>query len=268
MNESARVKVACERRTIVSQTRRDMLLMAGAGASAALGPAIPAFGQDSPVIYSNSFQSSDDIADWRIEGSAHLSSADGRMVMENARPPEDGQDANFVHWCPQEFPADFEASWRFRPLREPGLCVFLFGTMGMAGEDRISPWDPRIAPRQGVYSQYTDSDIEYLSISYFRRRWAPERALHVTNMRYAPGFELLATGPDPLPNAEAETPLNTIRVRKQGRNVTFFVDQFKLLDWTAPDGRPMPGRGYMGFRQMAPLKAEYADFEVRALNQA
>jgi hypothetical protein len=156
-------------------------------------------------------------------------------------------------------------SWRFRAVRDPGLCIFLFGAMGLIDGRHVSPFDPRIAPRQGVYSQYHDSDLQYLSVSYFRRRWPSERSFHVAHLRYAPGFELLATGPDPLPCVSPDNPMHTIKLLKKGRNVSFYIEDLKIFDWTAANDRPMPGRGFIGFRQMAPLKAQYAELQVRAL---
>lgn len=257
----------------MADTRRNFLKIASAGA--VLGPTLPltaaqaAGNADSgQLIYQNSFSSESDIKDWRVEGSAIIKAEDGLMVMENARPMEDGQAANFVHWCPEEFPADIEVSWKFRPVREPGLCILIFATKGIVNGALTSPFDARLAERHGLYDQYNNSDLEYLSMSYFRRRWESERGLHVVNLRYAPGFKLLQTGPDPIPCVHEGNPLHQLVLRKQGRRVTFTVDDLKLVDWTAPEDQPMPGSGHIGFRQMAPLKAEYADLQVRALQPA
>lgn len=219
----------------------------------------------STPIYRNPLRQASDLAGWKLEGAANLTFAGGCLTMENARPPEDGQAANFVLWCPEEFPADIEISWDFLPLREPGLSILFFAAKGLIGGMPVSVFDPRLAPRQGLYDQYNNSDISYLSLSYFRRRWAEERDLNVLNLRSAPGFKLLAQAADPIPSAGVrDKPLRMI-VRKHRRRITFVIAGLTALDWKAPEGTDWPGAGRIAFRQMAPLRAQYANLEVRDL---
>jgi len=44
-----------------------------------------------------------------------------------------------------------------------------------------------------------------------------------------------------------------------------FIDDLPVLDWTAPAEMEIPQAGNIGFRQMAPLKAEYANLRVVAI---
>jgi hypothetical protein len=246
------------------------LMTGGMVAHGALGPlaaqAKPITGEAGTMIYENPLASASDVKDFILEGSAHVSFAEGRMVMENARPPEDGQDANFVHWCPEVFPRDIEISWDFTPLRLPGLCILFFGATGLAKDGSpISLFDPRLSLRAGRYEQYTSSDVSYLSLSYFRRRWEEEQRLHLVNLRAAPGFEMLAQGADPIPSEVGIGRTYAIRVRRKGPRVTMLIEDLPVLDWTAPDKCAVPGAGNIGLRQMAPLKAAYANLRVVAI---
>lgn len=246
------------------------LMTGGVVAHSALGPlaaqAAQVAGETGTLIYENPLASASDVEGFILEGSAHIGFAEGRMVMENARPPEDGQDANFVQWCPEIFPRDIEISWDFTPLRLPGLCILFFGATGLAEDGTpISLFDPRLDPRAGRYEQYTSSDVSYLSLSYFRRMWAEEQRFHLVNLRAAPGFEMLAQGADPIPSAVGIGQTYRIRVRRKAGRVTMLIEDLPVLDWTAPDGRALPGAGNIGFRQMAPLKAAYANLRVVAI---
>lgn len=244
-------------------SRRSLMLASGSAAACApFSQANAAAGER--ILYRNPLAAAADVADFILEGDANISFPEARMVLENRRPPEEGQAANFVYWCPATFPGDVEISWQFRPLREPGLCILFFGARGLVEGRRVSPLDPRLAPRQGLYDQYNNSDLEYLSISYFRRRLESERRLNVVNLRFAPGFELLAQAADPIPSVYDGHPLHRLSLRKQGRRLTFTVDDLPVLDYTAPRHRRWPGGGNIGFRQMAPLRAEYANLVVRA----
>ncbi len=247
--------------------KRNFLQMVtgGMAAHAGLGsqPLMAAAG--GRVLYENALSSARDVERFILEGAAHVTFPDGRMMMENARPPEDGQDANFVFWCPEIFPRDIEISWDFKPLRLPGLCILFFAATGLNNGVPISLFDPMLAPRAGRYEQYTSSDVSYLSLSYFRRRWAEEQRFHLVNLRSAPGFELLAQGADPIPSEQGLGEVYRLRVRRSGRRVCMFIDDLPVLDWTAPADMEIPQAGNIGFRQMAPLKAEYANLRVVAI---
>jgi hypothetical protein len=216
------------------------------------------------TLYANSLASAPDVNGFRLEGDAVIGFPEGRMRMENARDPGEGQAANFVYWCPEEFPADIAVSWEFRPIREPGLCILFFAAKGVSGED---VFDPGLAPRVGIYGQYHSGDINALHVSYFRRRHPDERAFHTCNLRKSRGFHLVCQGADPLPSVEDAQPPYHIRLIKYGPRVAFFINDLPIFDWT-DDGRsygPVLGRGKIGFRQMAPLIAEYANLEVRTV---
>ncbi|WJH34380.1 YesU family protein [Paenibacillus sp. CC-CFT747] len=212
-------------------------------------------------LYSNPLESERDISSFRMEGDGAVTFPMKRMRLESTRDPGEGQAANLVFWCPEEFPPDLAVSWRFRPVREPGLAILFLCTQGREGKDLF---DPGLAPRTGVYDQYHHGDIQAFHISYFRRRWAEERAFHTCNLRKSYGFHLVAQGADPIPGtANAEGDYRMLAVR-QGSRLFFSVNGLVLFTWE-DDGHtygPLLAGGKIGFRQMAPLIAEYSELCV------
>lgn len=101
-------------------------------------------------------------------------------------------------------------------------------------------------------------------MSYFRRRYAEERALHTCNLRKSYGFHLVAQGADPLPPVITATPPYRMRLVLCGGHVEFSVNDivsFRWFDDGTVGGPPLVG-GKIGFRQMSPLIAEYANLRV------
>ena len=217
------------------------------------------------LVYENPLKHQNDITGFRLEGQALIDFDQGRLRMKNALSSELGQASNFVFWAPVSLPSSIEIQFNFWPEQEPGLAILFFAARGlMAGKPSVSIFDGGLKPRSGIYEQYTQSDISALQIAYFRRRWPEERAFHVSNLRRAPGFELLATGPDPIPDVEDVRGPYRMRIRKTRQSVTFFINDLMVLDWKHRIG-PMPQSGHFGFRQMAPLIASYSDLKVYAL---
>ncbi len=224
-------------------------------------------------IYYNPLKSQADIKDWVMEGAGSADFDLGRMRLKSQLPDpkasvfDPKNQSNFVFWNPEVFPDDVEMRWNFTALEEPGLAIFFFGARGiLADGSDCHVLDKRLKPRQGqVYDQYTKSDLLSLQIAYFRRRWQEERAFHLSNLRRAPGFEMLAQGGDPLPDIQDATPPYRIRLAKRITGVDFYINDLLVVSWKAGDPKPRPawpGAGSTGFRQMAPLVATYSDFEV------
>ncbi|MEK3732301.1 MULTISPECIES: DUF1961 family protein [Paenibacillus] len=213
------------------------------------------------LLYHNPLHSPDCIAGFRMEGAGAVTFPLGRMRLESVRQAEEGQKANFVYWCPEEFPPDIAITWEFWPIREPGLAIMFLAAVGAGGRDLF---DPVLAPRTGVYEQYHHGEMHALHISYFRRRWPEERSFHTCNFRKSYGFHLVAQGADPIPGtADAAGPYRLLAL-KQGAQVTFSVNGLQVFSWMddgARYGPPLAG-GRVGFRQMAPLIAEYANLTV------
>src|SRR5438105_1138404 len=108
---------------------------------------------------------------------------------------------------------------------------------------------------------YHHREINALHVSYFRRSARSERAFQVCNLRKSHGFHLVCQGADPLPSvADALGPYR-VRLVKCRAEVAFFINELPIFHWT-DDGQsygPLLGGGKIGFRQMAPLIAEYAN---------
>jgi hypothetical protein len=218
------------------------------------------------LIYENSLNSEKDVEGFVLEGSACISFPEGRMRMENRIDPSEGQKANFVYWCPEEFPADISISWDFWPLREPGLCILFFSAKGMEGKDIF---DPSLAERNGEYDKYHHGDINALHVSYFRRRYEEERAFHTCNLRKSYGFHLVAQGADPIPSVEDTRAPYHIELVKYSNEVWFYINELCIFNWI-DDGKtfgPLLQGGKIGFRQMAPLVAEYANLKVYTIEK-
>ncbi len=218
------------------------------------------------LLYQNPLASPADVAGFRMEGDGAVSFPMGRMRLEATRDPEQGQTANIVYWCDQIFPDDVVISWDFYPIREPGLCIMFFSACGRHGEDLF---DPSLAERHGPYDQYHHGDINALHVSYFRRKLESERAFTTCNLRKSHGFHLVCQGADPIPSvSDAQSPYR-IELVKTGAWVRFYIGMagkpmLPIFQWKDDQKHgPVLGAGRIGFRQMAPLIAEYANLTVR-----
>lgn len=222
------------------------------------------------ILYHNPLMSADDVSRFRMEGPGVASFPQGRMRLESTASMEEGQASNLVFWCPEIFPDYVSIQWQFRPLCEPGLAILFFSATGSEGRDLF---DSSLSPRNGPYDQYHHGDIHALHVSYFRRRHPAERAFSVCNLRKSYGFHMVAQGADPLPTVADMTGMYTITVCKSGPRVTFRIadpantQELEIFRWE-DDGTsygPILEGGRIGFRQMCPLIAEYANLTVSSL---
>ena len=219
------------------------------------------WGLSGRLIYDNPLACEADVAGFRLEGKALISFPEGCMRMENAMPARDGQKANYVFWCPEEFPADILAEWKFKPVREPGLAILFFAARGRNGEDLFSP---SLQERTGEYPLYHHGDIDAFHVSYFRRKEPDERAFHTCNLRKSYGFHLVSQGADPIPDAADAADFYTLQLLKYGRWVRFLVNGLEVFSFEDDGntyGRLLTG-GKIGFRQLAPMIGEYRDLRV------
>ena len=213
------------------------------------------------LIYENPLSCQDDIKDFVLEGSAKITFPEGKMRMENALSANEGQKANYVLWCPVDFPSDVRVEWKFQPLKEPGLAILFFSALGIDGEDIFAE---NLTKRTGEYPLYHHGDINAFHVSYFRRKEPDERALHTCNLRKSYGFHLVSQGGDPIPDADECNQMYKLAVEKKGNLVRFLVEEVEVFRFE-DDGEtygPLLKGGKIGFRQLAPMIAEYADLKV------
>lgn len=213
------------------------------------------------LIYDNPLKSVEDVKDFKLEGDANISFPNERMRMENNMDPKEGQKANFVYWCPEDFPSNVEIQWNFWPIKEPGLCILFFAAKGKNSEDIF---DEKLTKRTGEYDLYHHGDINAFHVSYFRRKWAEERGFHTCNLRKSYGFHLVTQGADPIPSVEDSVAPYHIKLVKYNNEVTFYINDLFIFTWE-DDGityGPALQGGKIGFRQMAPLIGEYANLKV------
>lgn len=218
------------------------------------------------LIYHNPLRCPEDVKDFILEGSAKISFEDGKMRLENAMDASNGQKANYVLWCPEDFPSDVYIEWDFRPLREPGLCILFFAAQGKNGE---SIFAENLTARTGEYVQYHHGDINAFHVSYFRRKEPDERAFHTCNLRKSYGFHLVAQGADPIPGVEDAKEMYHIGVLKKDNVVKFYVNELEVFSFE-DDGKTygdLLKGGKIGFRQLAPLVAEYSDLKVYEISR-
>lgn len=216
------------------------------------------------LIYSNPLASEEDIKGFVLEGKARISFDNGVMQLENALAADNGQKANYVLWCPEEFPSDVLITWDFKPIKEPGLAIMFFAAKGRNGEDLF---DSSLQPRTGEYPLYHHGDINAFHVSYFRRKEPDERAFHTCNLRKSYGFYLVTQGGDPIPDADECKDFYHLAVYKKDGRVSFLVNDlevFKFDDDGKEYGERLKG-GKIGFRQLAPMIAEYSNLKVYKL---
>ncbi|SFM43177.1 protein of unknown function [Gracilibacillus orientalis] len=215
------------------------------------------------TIYENALSSADSIEDWVNEGQVKTSTWNNKLLLENKLDPEEfGDHAHWLLWCPIEFPDKIMIEWDFYPLEEPGLCMMFFAATGIRGEDLF---DPSLPKRTGFYPDYHSGKINTLHLSYFRHKHAEERAFRTCNLRKSHGFHLVTQAADPLPPVEDAINPYHMKLIKYEQFVHFYINDLHVLEWE-DDGStygPIYQGGKIGFRQMAPMKAAYANLSIK-----
>jgi hypothetical protein len=212
------------------------------------------------LIYENRLASEADHQGWVLEGQAAISVVEGSTRLRSVVDESARQAANYVWWCPEEFPASFQAEWDFWPEAERGLCIMFFAAKGRGGEDIF---DPSLPKRTGEFAQYTEAALNALQISYYRRRPLKQQ-FQLCNLRKHFGVHLVASGADPIPQAERAQPPYHLRLLKAGAHVAFWIHGLPILHYR-DDGvtyGPVLGSGKLCFRQMAPMVGRYANLRV------
>lgn len=214
------------------------------------------------LLYQNPFTKTEDIQDWIQEGEVSIDFNEYGMTLANKLDPElCGDSAHWLFWCPQDFPDQIVVEWDFRPISDEGLCMFFCSAIGRNGLDIFSDTLPQ---RHGVYPEYHSGAINALHLSYYRRKYASERKFNTCNLRKSFGFHLVEMGADPIPSVENVITSYHMKVIKYQGTVQLYIDDLCVLNWQ-DDGQtygPILGKGKIGFRQMAPMKALYSNLTV------
>ncbi|KPG73769.1 DUF1961 family protein [Enterococcus sp. RIT-PI-f] len=212
------------------------------------------------LLYERSLDDLSSVADW-IEEGPMSKRIDRGLIFENSDPASMGDHAHFTCWLPHLFPENIQIEWEFLPLSDSGLCMLFFAAIGQNGEDIF---EKHLASRNGYYPQYHSGDINTYHISYFRRKYLSELSFRTANLRKSNGFHLVAQGADPLPDATHVLDFFQMKVKKIEGEISFFMNGLNIFTWQ-DDGHtygPILKEGYIGFRQMAPMKAIYRNLKV------
>lgn len=288
------------------------------------------------LLYESRFDTKASADDWTIEGPGDKRSSDGRLTIENdaslpllTRWRADGERAMSIETYQRVIedavrqrrpamlhamsdaagkivgghvtvwnnkvvtPPDFYLEYEFRPLSPIGLAIVHFSATGRDGSD---VFDPKLAPRLGVFRSYTNGDINCYHISYWANGPTDGRR-GTSNLRKNAGFFNIASGPDrataqldapTAPPSSAPTTRRSPRaakigVLKRGPKIRFYVDDrfvlgvddrrvqdtrdadgLKVVARDVDTGEPLGG-GRIALRQMAGQIGEYSNFRVYRL---
>ncbi len=185
------------------------------------------------LIYHNPLSCEEDINGFVLEGNAIIEFEENSMVMKNAIATEEGQKANYVLWCPKDFPENLRIEWEFQPLGNDGLCILFFSAKG---KDSLDLFDKSLKLRTGEYPQYHSSDISAFHVSYYRRKEIDEKSFHTCNLRKSSGFHLVAQGADPIPCFYHVSGYYKITVEKFEDIIKFYINDLCIFTFT-DDGK-------------------------------
>jgi hypothetical protein len=191
--------------------------------------------------------------DWIMEGPGKATFDHDGMTLISTVKDESELQGHIVYWMPHDLPENFIAQWTMQPLSEAGLCITFFAAKGVKGEDIF---DPSLKKRDGVFKQYTQSDINCYHFSYYAN--TPFNLGRITtNLRKNSGFNLIANGAPGITPGSREP--HQIMMMKNAGHIVVNVDGKTILDYT-DDGKtygPLLGGGKFGLRQMQWMQARY-----------
>lgn len=218
------------------------------------------------ILYESRLSKIEDYNSWIPEGNVDLIDSSEGIILSNGDSETLGDQAHWTFWLNKKFPDNIEIEWEFKPIREPGLCMIFFCSIGKNGE---SIFDSTINERNGYYPQYHSGDINTYHISYFRHKYAEERAFRTCNMRKSAGFHMVAQGADPLPPTEDAFGFYQLKIKKLRENIDFWINDLLIFSYR-DDGKkhgPVLQDGWIGFRQMAPMQAIYKNLRIYQLEE-
>ena len=221
-------------------------------------PKIPISYNKKNLFYENKFSNSLDINDWLLEGESEVLIKDGWLEMYS---PD--QKAHHVFWCPKELPSDFMAEWELQNLNpDAGLCIVFFAAKGINGKDVMHP---SLIKRNGVFRQYTQSDLNNYHISYYANNpKKPSRPF--AHIRKNKGFVTVQYGEQGIP--ASSTFVHKVNLVKKENHITMTIDGREIINWKDDENKygPVLQEGKFAFRQMQWSHFRYRNFKVWNIN--
>lgn len=200
------------------------------------------------------------LADWTLEGPGLLTFQDEWLRIRSERP--DGPEGHAVLWYEKDLPDSFLAQWEMQLLKTEGLCIVFVGAKGRRGEDLFAP---ALQPRNGVFGQYINGDIDTYHISFYPNSPVMEPGRTTSNMRKNHGFLLVDNGPVGIPIGSRA--IHRLTLLKEGPRLRLAVDGRLVIDFT-DDGKqfgPRLKEGKFGLRQMQWTDARYRNFSIHTV---
>lgn len=150
---------------------------------------------------------------------------------------------------PENYVIEFDTSFQ----SEMGLFILFFSAEKTGGG---SIFDPGLAERYGVFSQYTRGEIQ----SYHVSSYTPQRG--TTHVRKNPGGKMLYSAPD----LACLAPGLTYRYRliKWGNRFQYYLNDQLQADVVDSKEHPLKG-GFVGLRLMAGCRATFSNFTTSEL---
>ena len=221
-------------------------------------PKIPISYNKKNLFYENKFANSSDINGWLLEGEAEVLIKDSWLEMYS---PD--QKAHHVFWCPKELPSDFMAEWELQNINpDAGLCIVFFAAKGVDGKDVMHP---SLIKRNGVFRQYTQSDLNNYHISYYANNpKKPNRPF--AHIRKNKGFVTVQYGEQGIP--ASSTFVHKVNLVKKENHITMTIDGREIINWKDDGNKygPILQEGKFAFRQMQWSHFRYRNFKVWNIN--
>lgn len=184
------------------------------------------------------------VAEKKLDPKMYRACLDGRGLFRGG---------HVVIWNRTELPENYVVEFDARFDSEMGLFILFFSAQKRGGG---SLFESDMAPRSGVFSQYTRGDVQSYHISTF----APQRG--TAHVRRNPGGVMLQSAADLASMAPGLS--YRYRLVKWGDRFQYYLNDHLLAD-VKDDQEGSLGGGYVGFRLMAGCKARFSRFRMAQL---
>ncbi len=206
------------------------------------------------------------LSDWSKEGKIIAKTDNGRLYVESFDTKIENPKGNI--WWKKDFFSPYIIEFTYQSLTDHGLTMVFWNAYGMDGKDIFS-WS-----RSGKYTEYINSNLNAYHVSFHRFKTG------VSNIRKAPGFNLVSSVKDPVTSQDRRihkviiaTAGNWQRIFFDGKLVHDFIDEQKAClndnNWQHPlpckGTEKIPLHGAFGIRLTQKQKAYFDDIKVYRL---